>query len=65
VCHKPETFFQLHCQLANSTDPELKKCVARLQSGGSRMAHIIDELFDLARARLAAALRSNAERPTS
>jgi signal transduction histidine kinase len=38
--------------LAHSTDPELKKCVARLQSSGSRMAHIIDELFDLSRARL-------------
>jgi two-component system, sensor histidine kinase and response regulator len=38
--------------LASSTDPELKKCVARLQSSGSRMAHIIDELFDLSRARL-------------
>ena len=38
--------------LASSTDPELKKCVARLQSSGTRMAHIIDELFDLARARL-------------
>jgi two-component system sensor histidine kinase/response regulator len=38
--------------LANSSDPELRKCVARLQSSGSRMAHIIDELFDLARARL-------------
>ncbi len=38
--------------LASSTDPDLKKCVARLQSSGSRMAHIIDELFDLSRARL-------------
>jgi signal transduction histidine kinase len=38
--------------LASSTDPELKKYVARLQSSGSRMAHIIDELFDLSRARL-------------
>jgi two-component system sensor histidine kinase/response regulator len=38
--------------LASSTDPELKKCVARLQSSGSRMAYIIDELFDLSRARL-------------
>jgi signal transduction histidine kinase len=38
--------------LASSSDPDLKKCVARLQSSGSRMAHIIDELFDLSRARL-------------
>jgi signal transduction histidine kinase len=38
--------------LASSTDPELKKCVARLQSSGTRMLHIIDELFDLSRARL-------------
>ncbi|MES1175675.1 MAG: hybrid sensor histidine kinase/response regulator [Myxococcales bacterium] len=38
--------------LASSTDPELKKCVTRLQSSGTRMLHIIDELFDLSRARL-------------
>ena len=31
---------------------KLKKWVARPQSSGSRMAHIIDELFDLSRARL-------------
>ena len=38
--------------LATSTDPHLKKCVERLQSSGSRMLHIIEELFDLSRARL-------------
>ena len=38
--------------LANSSDPELTKCVTRLQSSGSRMLHIIEELFDLSRARL-------------
>ncbi len=38
--------------LAEYTDPELKKCVQRLQSSGSRMLHIIEELFDLSRARL-------------
>jgi two-component system sensor histidine kinase/response regulator len=38
--------------LAESSDPEVKKCVARLQSSGSRMLQIIDELFDLSRARL-------------
>ncbi len=38
--------------LAESTDPELKKCVQRLQNSGSRMLHIIEELFDLSRARL-------------
>ncbi len=38
--------------LASSSDPELKKCVTRLQSSGTRMLHIIDELFDLSRARL-------------
>jgi signal transduction histidine kinase len=38
--------------LSSSTEPELKKYVARLQSSGTRMAHIIDELFDLSRARL-------------
>ncbi|MET0791178.1 MAG: hybrid sensor histidine kinase/response regulator [Polyangiaceae bacterium] len=38
--------------LASSSDPEIKKCVARLQSSGSRMLHIIEELFDLSRARL-------------
>jgi len=38
--------------LANSTDPHLKKCVDRLQSSGTRMLHIIEELFDLSRARL-------------
>jgi two-component system sensor histidine kinase/response regulator len=38
--------------LANYSDPELAKCVARLQSSGTRMLHIIDELFDLSRARL-------------
>jgi len=38
--------------LADTDDPHLKKCVARLQSSGTRMLQIIDELFDLARARL-------------
>jgi two-component system sensor histidine kinase/response regulator len=38
--------------LSSSTDPELQKCVKRLQSSGSRMLHIIEELFDLSRARL-------------
>jgi two-component system sensor histidine kinase/response regulator len=38
--------------LAGSSDPEVKKWVARLQSSGSRMLQIIDELFDLSRARL-------------
>ena len=38
--------------LSSSTDPHLKKCVERLQSSGSRMLHIIEELFDLSRARL-------------
>jgi len=38
--------------LADSTDPHLKKCVERLQSSGTRMLHIIEELFDLSRARL-------------
>ena len=33
--------------LAESTDPELKKYVERLQASGSRMLHIIEELFDL------------------
>ena len=38
--------------LADTDDPHLKKCVERLQSSGTRMLHIIEELFDLARARL-------------
>jgi signal transduction histidine kinase len=38
--------------LADTDDPQLKKCVDRLQSSGTRMLHIIEELFDLARARL-------------
>ncbi len=38
--------------LATSTDPEVQKCVARLNSSGTRMVQIIDELFDLSRARL-------------
>ena len=38
--------------LAETTDPQLKKCVDRLQSSGTRMLHIIEELFDLTRARL-------------
>jgi two-component system, sensor histidine kinase and response regulator len=38
--------------LSSSTDPELQKCVTRLQSSGTRMLHIIEELFDLSRARL-------------
>ena len=38
--------------LASTSDPQLKKCVDRLQSSGTRMLHIIDELFDLSRARL-------------
>jgi len=38
--------------LGDSTDPHLKKCVERLQSSGTRMLHIIEELFDLSRARL-------------
>ncbi|MEO8901700.1 MAG: hybrid sensor histidine kinase/response regulator [Polyangiaceae bacterium] len=38
--------------LAGSSDPDLKKSVQRLQSSGSRMLHIIEELFDLSRARL-------------
>jgi len=38
--------------LAASTDPEVQKCVARLHSSGTRMVQIIDELFDLSRARL-------------
>jgi two-component system sensor histidine kinase/response regulator len=38
--------------LATSTDPEVQKSVARLTSSGTRMVQIIDELFDLSRARL-------------
>ena len=38
--------------LATSTDPDVQKSVARLQSSGTRMVQIIDELFDLSRARL-------------
>jgi two-component system, sensor histidine kinase and response regulator len=38
--------------LATSSDPEVQKCAARLTSSGTRMVHIIDELFDLSRARL-------------
>ena len=38
--------------LSTSSEPDLKKCVARLQASGSRMLQIIDELFDLSRARL-------------
>jgi two-component system sensor histidine kinase/response regulator len=38
--------------LASSSEPNLDKCVARLQASGSRMLQIIDELFDLSRARL-------------
>jgi signal transduction histidine kinase len=38
--------------LADTNDPQLKKCVDRLQSSGTRMLHIIEELFDLTRARL-------------
>ncbi len=38
--------------LASTDEPDLKKCVARLQASGSRMLQIIDELFDLSRARL-------------
>ena len=38
--------------LASTTDPQLKKYVDRLQSSGTRMLHIIEELFDLSRARL-------------
>lgn len=38
--------------LADSSDPHLKKCVDRLQSSGTRMLQIIEELFDLSRARL-------------
>lgn len=38
--------------LETTSDPQLKKCVERLQSSGARMQQIIEELFDLARARL-------------
>jgi signal transduction histidine kinase len=38
--------------LASSTDPTVKKCADRLNSSGARMLQIIDELFDLSRARL-------------
>jgi two-component system sensor histidine kinase/response regulator len=38
--------------LATSTDPDVQKSVARLTSSGTRMVQIIDELFDLSRARL-------------
>jgi len=38
--------------LASSTEPQLKKCVERLHSSGTRMQQIIEELFDLTRARL-------------
>jgi signal transduction histidine kinase len=38
--------------LEETTDPQLKKCVERLQSSGARMQQIIEELFDLTRARL-------------
>lgn len=38
--------------LSSATDPEIKKCVDRLRSSGTRMLHIIEELFDLSRARL-------------
>jgi len=38
--------------LAMSEDPEVQKSVVRLRSSGTRMVHIIDELFDLSRARL-------------
>ncbi len=38
--------------LAASQDPDVQKCAARLTSSGTRMVQIIDELFDLARARL-------------
>ena len=38
--------------LAMSEDPEVQKSAARLRSSGTRMVHIIDELFDLSRARL-------------
>jgi two-component system, sensor histidine kinase and response regulator len=38
--------------LATSSDPEVQKCAARLTSSGTRMVQIIDELFDLSRARL-------------
>ncbi|HEX3849461.1 MAG TPA: hybrid sensor histidine kinase/response regulator [Polyangiaceae bacterium] len=38
--------------LAESSDPLVQKCVPRLSSSGARMVQIIDELFDLSRARL-------------
>lgn len=38
--------------LASSADPTVKKCADRLNSSGTRMLQIIDELFDLSRARL-------------
>jgi two-component system sensor histidine kinase/response regulator len=38
--------------LATSNDPDVQKSVARLTSSGTRMVQIIDELFDLSRARL-------------
>jgi two-component system, sensor histidine kinase and response regulator len=38
--------------LAESQDPDVQKWVARLSSSGARMVQIIDELFDLSRARL-------------
>jgi two-component system, sensor histidine kinase and response regulator len=38
--------------LAGSQDPDVQKWVGRLSSSGTRMVQIIDELFDLSRARL-------------
>jgi signal transduction histidine kinase len=38
--------------LASSSDPEVQRCAARLSNAGTRMLQIIDELFDLSRARL-------------
>jgi two-component system sensor histidine kinase/response regulator len=38
--------------LAGSSDPDVQKSAARLTNSGTRMLQIIDELFDLSRARL-------------
>ena len=47
-----------------ATDPETEKAIARLKSSGRRMVQIIDELFDLTRARLSGGIpiqRASAE----